>query len=223
MAVEGGGAYCHVTALSHCHPLQIDLGGGHVLEFVMAPNLHWPDTMFTYDHATSTMYTCDAFGMHYCTAVSSGGREAFAVGPWERWHGGDVLLGVSVRLHIYKCLLPLFRWHTGSWRFQLDMPLLAGGCLRSHTSCCRRPTMNCRHHRHPAAHPPACPPAAQDPYDSELSPLEPHYRFYYDCLMRPNAKSVTTALRKIKDMPVQIVANGHGPLLRYNVDEMMGW
>jgi flavorubredoxin len=33
----------------------------------MAPNLHWPDTMFSFDHATGVMYTCDAFGMHYCT------------------------------------------------------------------------------------------------------------------------------------------------------------
>ena len=33
----------------------------------MAPNLHWPDTMFTYDHGTGIMYTCDAFGTHYCT------------------------------------------------------------------------------------------------------------------------------------------------------------
>lgn len=31
---------------------KIDLGGGHVMEFVMAPNLHWPDTMFSFDHAT---------------------------------------------------------------------------------------------------------------------------------------------------------------------------
>lgn len=54
----------------------------------MAPNLHWPDTMFSFDHATGVMYTCDAFGMHYCS---------------------------------------------------------------------------------------------DDPYDSELAPLEPHYRFYYDC------------------------------------------
>jgi flavorubredoxin len=28
----------------------------------MAPNLHWPDTMFSYDHATGVMFTCDAFG-----------------------------------------------------------------------------------------------------------------------------------------------------------------
>ncbi len=31
---------------------QIDLGGGHEVEFVMAPNLHWPDTMFSFDHKT---------------------------------------------------------------------------------------------------------------------------------------------------------------------------
>ncbi|KAI7837261.1 hypothetical protein COHA_008875 [Chlorella ohadii] len=108
---------------------KIDLGGGHELEFVMAPNLHWPDTMFSYDHGTGVMYTCDAFGMHYCS---------------------------------------------------------------------------------------------EDPYDSQLAPLEPHYRFYYDCLMLPNAKSVTTALRKVKDLPYSIIANGHGPLLRFNVPEMVG-
>ncbi len=34
---------------------KIDLGNSHVLEFVMAPNLHWPDTMFTFDHATNVM------------------------------------------------------------------------------------------------------------------------------------------------------------------------
>ncbi|OYD99618.1 diflavin flavoprotein A [Nostoc sp. 'Peltigera membranacea cyanobiont' 213] len=45
---------------------RLDLGNGHELEFISAPNLHWPDTIFTYDHKTSTLYTCDVFGMHYC-------------------------------------------------------------------------------------------------------------------------------------------------------------
>ncbi|GAB4823920.1 hypothetical protein N2152v2_010966 [Parachlorella kessleri] len=108
---------------------KIDLGGGHVLEFVMAPNLHWPDTIFTYDHATGIMYTCDAFGMHYCS---------------------------------------------------------------------------------------------EDPYDSHLEPLDSHYRYYYDCLMRPNAKSVCVALRKVKDLPYTAIGTGHGPMLRYNVPELVG-
>jgi flavorubredoxin len=31
---------------------RIDLGKGHLFEFVMAPNLHWPDTIFSFDHGT---------------------------------------------------------------------------------------------------------------------------------------------------------------------------
>ena len=45
---------------------KLDLGKGHVLEFISAPNLHWPDTIFTYDTETQHLFTCDAFGMHYC-------------------------------------------------------------------------------------------------------------------------------------------------------------
>lgn len=45
---------------------RLDLGNGHELEFVSAPNLHWPDTILTYDHKTQVLYTCDVFGMHYC-------------------------------------------------------------------------------------------------------------------------------------------------------------
>lgn len=41
------------------------------------------------------------------------------------------------------------------------------------------------------------------------------YRFYYDCLMKPNAKSVTTALRKVADLKYHTIANGHGPVLRW--------
>lgn len=103
----------------------IDLGGGHELQFVMAPNLHWPDTMFSYDSASKMMFTCDAFGMHYCT---------------------------------------------------------------------------------------------EDPYDTHLTEIQSHYRFYYDCLMRPNARSVLSALKRVKDLDYETIAVGHGPLLRYAPD-----
>lgn len=46
---------------------RINLGKGHVLEFVNAPNLHWPDTILPYDWGTQTLYSCDVFGMHYCS------------------------------------------------------------------------------------------------------------------------------------------------------------
>jgi flavorubredoxin len=43
----------------------IDLGGRQ-LRFIMAPFLHWPDTMFTRLEGDNILFTCDAFGAHYC-------------------------------------------------------------------------------------------------------------------------------------------------------------
>jgi flavorubredoxin/flavin reductase (DIM6/NTAB) family NADH-FMN oxidoreductase RutF len=107
---------------------QIDLGNGHILQFVSAPNLHWPDTMLTYDFKTSVLYTCDVFGMHFCD---------------------------------------------------------------------------------------------QRTYDEDLQKIAPDYRFYYDCLMGPNARSVLAAMKRMDELPpISTVATGHGPLLRYNVVEL---
>ncbi|MBD2017504.1 flavin reductase [Microcoleus sp. FACHB-53] len=109
---------------------KLDLGKGHVLEFVNAPNLHWPDTIFSYDAGTQVMFTCDAFGLHYCSDST---------------------------------------------------------------------------------------------FDEDLRAIEPDYRFYYDCLMAPNARSVLSALKRMDQLgEVTIVANGHGPLLRHNVTELVG-
>ncbi|MEM9152227.1 MAG: diflavin flavoprotein [Cyanobacteria bacterium P01_F01_bin.3] len=109
----------------------LDLGNGHVLEFVNAPNLHWPDTIFTFDHKTGILYTCDAFGAHYCN---------------------------------------------------------------------------------------------EDTFDEDLEALSPDFRFYYDCLMGPNARSVVSAMKRIDklDGDITTIATGHGPLLRHNLDELTG-
>jgi len=109
---------------------KLDLGKGHILEFVNAPNLHWPDTIFTYDHGTQVLFTCDAFGMHYCS---------------------------------------------------------------------------------------------DSVYDQQLSAIEPDYHFYYECLMAPNARSVLSAMKRMDSLgEIALVANGHGPILRYNVLELLG-
>ena len=42
----------------------IDLGD-KTLEFIMAPFLHWPDTMYTYIKEDRVLITCDSFGAHY--------------------------------------------------------------------------------------------------------------------------------------------------------------
>ncbi len=44
----------------------LDLGGGKILRFMIAPFLHWPDSMFTYYEAEKTIFTCDFLGSHYC-------------------------------------------------------------------------------------------------------------------------------------------------------------
>lgn len=108
---------------------KLDLGNGHILEFVSAPNLHWPDTIFSYDHSTKVMFTCDAFGMHYCSDKT---------------------------------------------------------------------------------------------YDENLTEIEPDFRFYYECLMAPNARSVLSALKRMEPLgEITTIATGHGPLLKYNVTELI--
>ncbi len=42
----------------------LDLGDRE-LSFHPMPNLHWPDTMFTFDPVNKTLFTCDFFGAHY--------------------------------------------------------------------------------------------------------------------------------------------------------------
>ncbi len=43
----------------------IDLGN-KTLQFIGAPNLHWPDTMYTYLQEDQILFTCDSFGAHFC-------------------------------------------------------------------------------------------------------------------------------------------------------------
>ncbi len=44
----------------------LDLGN-KTLKFIGAPNLHWPDSIYTYLVEDKVLFTCDSFGAHYCT------------------------------------------------------------------------------------------------------------------------------------------------------------
>mgnify|MGYP001232812659 FL=1 len=102
-----------------------DSGVQHRFEFLSAPNLHWPDTIFSFDHGSGILYTCDAFGLHYCS---------------------DEL------------------------------------------------------------------------FDTDPGAIAPDFRFYYDCLMGPNARSVLQALKRMDALPdINTIAVGHGPLLRQHL------
>ncbi|HNW57839.1 MAG TPA: FprA family A-type flavoprotein [Bacteroidales bacterium] len=44
----------------------LDLGNKTV-KFIAAPNLHWPDSIYTYLVEDKILFTCDSFGAHYCS------------------------------------------------------------------------------------------------------------------------------------------------------------
>ncbi len=46
----------------------LDLGNKKV-RFISAPNLHWPDTMYTYLEEDKVLFTCDSFGAHFSDEV----------------------------------------------------------------------------------------------------------------------------------------------------------
>ena len=103
-------------------------GAQHRIEFLSAPNLHWPDTIFSFDHGSGILFTCDAFGLHYCS---------------------------------------------------------------------------------------------DEVFDRDPGAIAPDFRFYYDCLMGPNARSVLQALKRMDALPtINTIAVGHGPLLR---DHLSHW
>jgi flavorubredoxin len=43
----------------------LDLGN-KTLKFIGAPNLHWPDSIYTYLVEDKVLFTCDSFGAHFC-------------------------------------------------------------------------------------------------------------------------------------------------------------
>ena len=43
----------------------LDLGNKSI-RFISAPNLHWPDSIYSYLVEDKILFTCDSFGAHYC-------------------------------------------------------------------------------------------------------------------------------------------------------------
>lgn len=55
------GDFCSITVKDN-QRMQI---GDKTLRFLIVPNLHWPDTMYTYIEEEQILVTCDSFGSHY--------------------------------------------------------------------------------------------------------------------------------------------------------------
>jgi flavorubredoxin len=102
--------------------------GNKTLKFIGAPNLHWPDSIYTYLVEDKVLFTCDSFGAHYCS------NEMF-----------DDLIG--------------------------------------------------------------------DYHDA--------FKYYFDVILKPYSKFILKAIDKIKDLELNVVATGHGPILRKNHHEII--
>ncbi|SHI88574.1 Flavorubredoxin [Clostridium cavendishii DSM 21758] len=66
--------------------------GKTTLKFISAPNLHWPDTIFTHIEDLGIMFTCDFTGCHYCpdgNIMSVGGNDYLE----EMKYYFDVIMG----------------------------------------------------------------------------------------------------------------------------------
>lgn len=73
----------------------LDLGQGHVLEFIPTPNPRYPDHLCTYDPKTAVLYTDKIFGCHVC-----GDRvfdEGWTVDTEDRRYYFDCLMAPHAR------------------------------------------------------------------------------------------------------------------------------
>jgi flavorubredoxin len=70
----------------------IDLGG-KTLRFIMAPHLHWPETMFTYLPEHKILFSCDFFSAHNTTGWFD--DEAEDVLMWAKKYYAEIMMPLS--------------------------------------------------------------------------------------------------------------------------------
>ncbi len=107
----------------------LDLGN-KTLRFIMAPFLHWPDTMYTYLEEDKILFTCDSFGCHFCD---------------ERM------------------------------------------------------------------------------FDDKVADFDDAFSYYFDVILKPFSNYMLEAINKIRDLDINIIAPGHGPILRSNWKKYVDW
>ena len=104
----------------------LDLGN-RTIRFISAPNLHWPDSIFSYLEEEKILFTCDSFGAHYC------------------------------------------------------YPDLFDDMMKR---------------------------------DDVKGDYSDSFKYYFDVILKPFSKFMLKAIDKIRDLPIEIVCPGHGPVLR---------
>lgn len=65
---------------------KLDLGG-KTLQFISAPFLHWPDSMFTWCPEEKILFSCDVLGAHYCEPYTFDTNMAYPAKYEEAFKG----------------------------------------------------------------------------------------------------------------------------------------
>jgi flavorubredoxin len=107
----------------------LDLGD-MTLQFISAPNLHWPDTMYTYLAEEKVLFTCDSFGSHFC---------------------------------------------------------------------------------------------CEEVFDDLAGDFDEAFKYYFDVILKPFSKFMVKAIEKIRTLDINVIATGHGPVLRSHWKKYVGF
>lgn len=70
---------------------KLDLGSIS-LEFISAPFMHWPDTMFCYCPEQKVLFPCDAYGAHLCPTDSIFAKPGDPILEHEAWYYYDSIM-----------------------------------------------------------------------------------------------------------------------------------
>lgn len=74
---------------------RLDLGERE-LEFIVAPLLHWPDTMFTWMPSEKILFTCDFLGCHFCEPTMTDTSVHYPEKYWDEFE------------NYYRCIMAPF-------------------------------------------------------------------------------------------------------------------
>ena len=77
----------------------LDLGG-RTLQFIFAPWVHWPETMFTHLREDKILFTCDFLGAHRATSDLFADDEAQAYPAAKRYYA-EIIMPFRARLPGY--------------------------------------------------------------------------------------------------------------------------
>ena len=77
--------------------------GGTSLQFIAAPWVHWPDTIFTYVPEERILFTCDFLGSHLASSHLFASDEADLYLPAKRYYAGIMMpFRSSVKRHLER-------------------------------------------------------------------------------------------------------------------------